>query len=160
LHFTTSEFLNDFASWSWATLGDEPLAELLAAVDPLDLVSIEQSREALVRIIGDYVGRMEYTPSVGFQKRFCFQSSTTLIYPVGRTAESVKAFAAAAKEAPAESLFYHLVVAPVLEGKRDDDFTIWLRAQGCDAAAAEVRRLSPYATDLYDLGRHIAEVLQ
>jgi hypothetical protein len=26
-------------------LGDEPLAELLAAVDPLDLVSIEQSRE-------------------------------------------------------------------------------------------------------------------
>jgi hypothetical protein len=160
LHFTTSEFLNDFASWSWTTLGDEPLAELLAAVDPLDLVSIEQSREALVRIIGDYVGRMEYTPSVGFKQRFCFQSSTTLIYPVGRTAESVRAFTAAVKEAPAESLFYHLVVAPVLEGKRDNDFTLWLRAQGCDVEADEVRRLSPYSTDLYDLGWRIAEVLQ
>jgi hypothetical protein len=160
LHFTTSEFVNDFASWSWTTLGDEPLAELLAAVDPLDLVSIQQSREALVRIIGDYVGRMEYTPSVGFRQRFCFQSSTTLIYPVGRTAESVRSFAAAAKEASAESLFYHLVVAPVLEGKRDNDFTIWLRAQGCDREADEVGRLSPYSTDLYGLGRRIAEVLQ
>jgi hypothetical protein len=160
MHFTTSEFLNDFASWAWTTLGDEPLAELLAAVDPLDLVSIEQAREALVRIIGDYVGRMEYTPSVGFKQRFCFQSSVTFIYPVGRTADTLRSFAAAAKEAPAQSIFYHFVVAPVLEGKRDNDFTIWLRAQGCDEAAEKVRRLSPYAIDLYGLGRRIAEVLQ
>jgi hypothetical protein len=160
LHFTTSEFVNDFASWAWTTLGDEPLAELLAAVDPLDLVSIEQSREALVRIIGDYVGRMEYTPSVGFKQRFCFQSSMTFIYPIGWTADDLRSFAAAAKEAPAESIFYHFVVAPVLEGKRDNDFTIWLRAQGCDDAAEKVRRLSPYSTDLYGLGRRIAEVLQ
>jgi len=160
MHFTTSDFVNDFASWSWTTLGDEPLAELLAAVDPLELVSIEQSREALVRIIGGYVGRMEHTPSVGFKQRFCFQSSVTFIYPVGRTAESVGAFAAAAKEAPAQSLFYHLVVAPVLEGKRDNDFTIWLRAQGCGAEAEAVGRLSPYSIDLHGLGRRIAEVLQ
>jgi hypothetical protein len=160
MHFTTSDFLNDFASWSWTTLGDEPLAELLAAVDPLDLVTIEQSREALVRIIGGYLGRMEHTPAVGFRQRFCFQSSVTFIYPAGRTAESVRSFAAAAKEAPAESLFYHLVVAPVLEGKRDNDFTIWLRAQGCSAEAEAVGRLSPYSTDLHGLGRRIAEVLQ
>jgi hypothetical protein len=159
-HFTTSEFLNDFASWAWGTLGDEPLAELLAAVDPLDLVSIEQSREALVRIIGDYVGRMEYTPSVGFKQRFCFQSSVTFIYPIGKTADNVQSFVAAAKEAPPESIFYHFVVAPVLEAKRDNDFTIWLRAQGCDAEAEKVRRLSPYATDLYGLGKRVAEVLE
>jgi hypothetical protein len=159
-HFTTSEFLNDFASWAWATLGDEPLAELLAAVDPLDLVSIEQSRKALVRIIGEYAGRMEHTPSVSFKQRFCFQSSLTFIYPIGRTADSVPSFVAAAKQAPPESIFYHFVVAPVLEAKRDNDFTIWLRAQGCDAEAEKVRRLSPYATDLYGLGKRVAEVLQ
>jgi hypothetical protein len=160
LHFTISEFKNDFASWVWTTLGDEPLAELLAAVDPLDLVSIVESRQALTRAISDYVGRMEYTPSVGFKQRFCFQSSMTFIYPIGRAAESVRAFAVAAREASAESLFYHFVVAPVLEGKRDNDFTIWLRAQGCDAAAEEVRRLSPYSIDLWDLGRRIGEILQ
>jgi len=159
-HFTTSEFLNDFATWAWATLGDEPLAELLAAVDPLDLVSIEQSREALVRIIGEYVGRMEYTPSVGFKQRFCFQSSVTFIYPIGKTADSVQSLVAAAEDAPPESIFYHFVVAPVLEAKRDNDFTIWLRAQGCDAEAEKVRRLSPYATDLYALGKRVAEVLE
>ncbi len=159
-HFTTSEFLNDFASWAWTTLGDEPLAELLAAVDPLDLVSIEQSREALVRIIGEYVGRMEYTPSVSFKQRFCFQSSVTFIYPIGKTADSVQSFVAAAKAAPPESIFYHFVVAPVLEAKPDNDFTIWLRAQGCDAEAERVRRLSPYATDLYGLGKRVAEVLE
>jgi hypothetical protein len=160
LHFTISEFKNDFASWAWTTLGDEPLAELLAAVDPLDLVSIEQAREALVRTIREYVGRMEYTPSVGFKQRFCFQSSTTFIYPVGRTADSIRSFATTAKDAPAESIFYHFVVAPVLEGKADNDFTLWLRAQGCDAAAEEVRRLSPYSIDLYALGGRIAEILQ
>jgi hypothetical protein len=160
MHFTTSEFLNDFASWAWTTLGDEPLAELLAAVDPLDLVSIEQTREAFVRIIGDYVGRMEYTPSVSFKQRFCFQSSTTFIYPIGTTASSVKSFVAAATEAPAESIFYHFVVAPLLEGKRDNDFTIWLRAQGHHEEAERVRRLSPYSTDLYSLGRRIGEVLR
>jgi hypothetical protein len=160
LHFTVSEFKNDFASWTWTTLGDEPLAELLAAVDPLDLVAIEQAREALVRTVGDYVGRMEYTPSVGFKQRFCFQSSMTFIYPIGITADSVRSFAAAAREAPAESIFYHFVIAPLLEGKRDNDFTIWLRAQGLDAAAEEVRRLSPYSIDLWELGRRTAEILQ
>ena len=160
MHFTTSDFLNDFASWAWMTLGDEPLAELLVAVDPLDLSTIEHSRETLIRIIGDYVGRMEYTPSVSFKRRFCFQSSLTFIYPPGRAADSLKSFAAAAKQAPAESIFYHFVVAPVLEGKRDNDFTIWLRAQGHDTAAERVRRLSPYSTDLYGLGRRIAEVLE
>jgi len=39
-------------------------------------------------------------------------------------------------------------------------FTIWLRAQGCDAEAEKVRRLSPYATDLYQLGKRVAEVLE
>jgi hypothetical protein len=160
LHFTTSDFKNDFASWAWATLGDEPLAELLAAVDPLELGSIEKARQALVWTIVGYIGRMEYTPSVSFRQRFCFQSSRTFVYPIGKRADDVKAFAAVVKDAPAESLFYHLVVAPVLEGKRDDDFTIWLRAQGRDAQAAEVRRLSPYAIDLFDLGRRIAEILQ
>jgi hypothetical protein len=160
LHFTISEFKNDFASWTWTTLGDEPLAELLAAVDPLDLVSIEQTREALVRTIGRYVGGMEYTPSVGFKQRFCFQSSVTFIYPIGSRAESVRSFAAAVREAPAESIFYHFVVAPVLERKPENDFSIWLRAHGCDAAADEVRRLSPYSVDLFSLGRRIAEVLQ
>jgi hypothetical protein len=160
MHFTTSEFLNDFASWVWTTLGDEPLAELLAAVDPLDLLSVEQAREALVRIIGDYVGRMEYTPSVGFKQRFCFQSALTFIYPIGNTATDLSSFVAAAREAPAESIFYHVVVAPLLEGKRDNDFTIWLRAHGWDAEADRVRRLSPYSTDLYSLGMRIAEVLR
>ena len=160
MHFTISEFKNDFASWAWTTLGDEPLAELLAAVDPLDLVSIEQSRDALVRTIGGYVGRMEYTPSVGFRQRFCFQSAMTFIYPIGATADSVRSFAATAREAPAESIFYHFVVAPVLEAKGDNDFSIWLRAQGCAAEADEVHRLSPYSTDLFGLGKRIAEVLQ
>jgi hypothetical protein len=160
MHFTTSEFLNDFASWAWTTLGDEPLAELLAAVDPLDLVSIEQTREALGRIIADYVGRMEYTPSVSFKQRFCFQSSMTFIYPIGRTASDPRSFAAAAKEAPAESIFYHFVVAPLLERKRDNDFTIWLRASGCHEEAERVRRLSLYSTDLYSLGQRVAEVLR
>ncbi|HEY3450415.1 MAG TPA: DUF5752 family protein [Myxococcales bacterium] len=159
-HFATCEFLNDFASWALETLGDEPLAELLAAVDPLELTSIEQARGALVRTIGGYVGRMEFTPAVGFKQRFCFQDSLSFVYPTGRTAGSIKSLAAEAKEAPPQSLFYHFVVAPLLEGKRDNDFTAWLFEQGHDKAAERVRRLSPYSTDLYRLGQRVGEILQ
>lgn len=157
-HFTRSEFLNDFASWARTTLGDEPLAELLAAIDPLDLTSLGEARQALVQTIGDYIGRMEFTPSVSFRQRFCFQDSLSFIYPTGRTASTLKTFVAEAKEAPADSIFYHFVVAPLLEGKRDNDFTIWLFEQGYDQAAEKVRRLSPYSTDLYSMGQRIGEI--
>jgi len=159
-HFTTSEFLNDFARWTRDTLGDEPLAELLAAVDPLEIASIEHARKTLVRTIGDYLGRMEYTPSVSFRRRFCFQDAQSFIYPTGVTADTLGAFAAAARKAPAQSIFYHVVVAPLLEGKRDNDFVLWLRAEGYDKAAARIERLSPYSTDLYSLGCRIGDLLQ
>jgi hypothetical protein len=159
-HFTTSEFLNDFAQWTRTTLADEPLAELLAAVDPLEFTSLRQARERLVRTIGDYIGRMAFTPSVSFKQRFCFQQAVSFIYPTGVTADGLGGFAAAVRAAPAESVFYHFVVAPLLEEKGDNDFSIWLRAQGYDEAAGRVRRLSPYSTDLFTLGERVAELLR
>ena len=159
-HFTTSEFLNDFAHWTRATLADEPLAELLAAVDPLEFTSLRQARERLVRTIGEYVGRMAFTPSVSFKQRFCFQDAVSFIYPTGVNADGLRSFAAAVRTAPAESIFYHFVVAPLLEEKGDNDFSIWLQAQGHDEAAARVRRLSPYSIDLFTFGRRVGDLLQ
>jgi hypothetical protein len=159
-HFTTSEFLNDFAQWTQTTLGDEPLAELLAAVDPLEFTSLRQARERLVRTIGEYVGRMEFTPSVGFRQRFCFQEAVSFIYPTGAIADGLRSFATAVRAAPAECIFYHFVVAPLLEKKAENDFSIWLQALGYGEAAARVRRLSPYSTDLFNMGNRIAELLQ
>ncbi len=159
-HFTTSEFLNDFAQWTRMTLADEPLAELLAAVDPLEFTSIRQARERLVRTIGEYVGRMAFTPSVGFKQRFCFQEAASFIYPTGARADGLGSFVEAVRAAPAESVFYHFVVAPLLEGKADNDFSIWLEAQGYADAAARVRSLSPYSTDLFTLGQRTAELLR
>jgi hypothetical protein len=159
-HFTTSEFLNDFAQWTRTTLADEPLAELLAAVDPLELTSLRQARERLVRTIGEYTGRMTLTPSVGFKQRFCFQEAASFIYPTGVSADGLRSFGDAVRAAPAESVFYHFVVAPLLEGKGDNDFSIWLEARGHAAAAAAVRRLSPYSVDLFTLGERTAELLR
>ena len=159
-HFTTSEFLNDFAQWTRTTLADEPLAELLAAVDPLEFTSLRQARQRLAGTIGEYVGRMAFTPSVGFRQRFCFQQAVSFIYPTGVSADGLRSFAAAVRAAPAESVYYHFVVAPLLEEKGDNDFSIWLRAEGHDAAAARVRRLSPYSTDLFTFGRRVGDLLQ
>jgi hypothetical protein len=159
-HFTTSEFLNDFAQWTRTTLADEALAELLAAVDPLELTSLRQARERLVATLGEYVGRMAFTPSVSFKQRFCFQEAESFIYPTGASADGLAAFAREMRAAPAESVFYHFVVAPLLEKKGDNDFSIWLEAQGHGEAAARVRRLSPYSTDLYALGDRIGDLLQ
>ncbi len=158
-HFLTSEFLNDFAHWTRTALADEQLAELLAAVDPLEFTSLRQARERLVRTIGEYIGRMEHTPSVGFKQRFCFQEAVSFVYPTGAIADGLGSFAEAVREVPAESIYYHFVVAPLLEKKGDNDFSIWLQALGQDEAAARVRRLSPYSTDLFTLGNRIADLL-
>jgi hypothetical protein len=159
-HFTTSEFLNDFARWTRTTLADEPLSELLAAIDPLEFGSVRQARETLVRTIGDYVGRMELTPAVSFKQRFCFQDAQSFITPTGVVAADLPSFARAVREAPPESVFYHFVVAPLLEKKRDNDFSIWLQARGDNRAAERVRRLSPYSTDLFTFGSRVADLLQ
>lgn len=159
-HFTTSEFLNDFARWTSTTLADEPLAELLAAVDPLECRTLGEARRRLVRTIGEYVGRMEHTPAVSYRQRFCFQEAQSFVYPTGVTADGLQSFTAAVREAPAESVFYHFLAAPLLEGKGDNDFSLWLEAGGHDRAAERVRRLSPYATDLFGMGERIGAVVR
>jgi hypothetical protein len=159
-HFMTSEFTNDFARWVWVTLGDEPLAEQLAAVDPLEFGSIHEARERLIGIIGDYLGRSEHSHSVGAKQRFYFQEGQSFVYPAGLSADTVNAFGEAVRKAPADSVFHHFVVAPLRLGARDNDFSRWLeKEQGMDKAAARIRALSPYETDLFKLGERIAELL-
>jgi hypothetical protein len=159
-HFMTAQFMNDFARWTWEALRDEPLAEQLAAVDPLEFVSIHEARQRLIQLIDVYLGRNELTPSVGIRARFHFLESQSFIFPNGLVADSLPMFGRMVRKAPAESVFHHFVAAPLRLGKKDNDFSHWLdEEQGAQHAAERVRQLSPYSTDLYRLGERIAELL-
>ena len=160
-HFMTSEFMNDFARWVWVTLGDEPLAEQLAEVDPLAFSSMHEARERLVSTLASYLGQAEHTPSVGPRERFYFLEGQNFLFPTGLSADSVASFGIAVRKAPAESLFHHFVVAPLRLGRPDNDFSAWLVSeQGAEKAAARIRALSPYSVDLFKLGDAIADLVQ
>jgi hypothetical protein len=158
-HFMTSEIMNDFARWTWATLGDEPLAEQLASVDPLTVTSIHEVRERLVHAIEGYLGRTEYASAVDPTARFYFIDGQSFLFPTGLSSDSIGSFAEAVRRAPVESIFHHFVAAPLRLGKRDNDFSQWLEfEQGASRAAQRIRELSPYSTDLFGLGERIAEL--
>lgn len=160
-HFMTSELMNDFARWVWVTLDDEPLAERLAEVDPLSFTSMREGRERLVSTIDSYLGSNEHPPSVGPREHFFFLEGQSFLFPTGLSADSVSSFAIAVRKAPAESIFYHFVVAPLRLGRADNDFSAWLEGeQGADKAAARIRGLSPYSVDLFTLGDAIADLVQ
>ncbi len=159
-HFLTSEIINDFARWVWVTLGDEPLAEQLAAVDPFEFVKIHDARTRLISLIGDYLGQADYGHAVGARQRFYFQEGQSFTFPTGQVVSSADQFREEVRKAPAESIFYHFVVAPLRLGTKDNDFSSWLSSElGLDKAAARIRALSPYETDLFKLGGKIAELL-
>jgi hypothetical protein len=160
-HFMTSEQMNDFARWVWNTLDDEPLAERLAELDPLGFTSMREARERLISTIDGYLGRTEHPPSVGPRARFFFLEGQSFLFPTGLSADSVSSFAVAVRQAPAESIFHHFVVAPLRLGRADNDFSAWLAdEQGADKAAARIRALSPYSVDLFNLGSAIADLVQ
>lgn len=159
-HFMTSELMNDFARWAWGTLGDEPLAEQLAAVDPLEFTSLREARARLVSVIGDWMGQTDHVHAVGAKQRFYFVEGQSFVYPTGERADSVRSLADAVRRAPAESIFHHFVAAPLRLGRRDNDFSHWLETeQGATHAAERIRQLSPYQTDLFQLGETIAQLL-
>ncbi len=157
-HFTASEYMNDFARWTWYTLHERPLAEKLAAVDPTAFATVAEARLALAQVLEQEVGRTEFIPRVTEELRFHFQEAQTFVFPTGIEAHDPRDFAGRVMQVPPDVIFHHFVMAPQRLGRRENDFSAWMRAIGAEDLARRLEALSPYAGDLFALRQRISDL--
>jgi hypothetical protein len=160
-HFTTAEFMNDFARWAWVTLREEALAEKLATVDPMDFTSVGDARNQLIHLLNEFVGQTEFVQRVRPSERFYFLEAQSFVYPIGVPVSGLHEMRDRLRTVGPDAIFYHFVAAPLRLGQRDNDFSIWLEKElGETQRAAQIRTLSPYKTDLPALRAEIAQLLE
>jgi hypothetical protein len=157
-HYMASEYMNDFARWTWNTLHEPILAEKLAAIDPAAYTNIADARNALAQVLTEQLGHTEFIPHVLPTQRFYFCEAQTFIFPVGIEATNPRDFAEQVTRVPPDVIFHHFVAAPIRLGMRENDFSAWFRTQGAEDLAARLEKLSPYEGDLYALRTRIAEI--
>ncbi|RMG55911.1 MAG: hypothetical protein D6723_01690 [Acidobacteria bacterium] len=160
-HFTTSDYMNDFARWVWTYLNQPALAEKLASVDPWEFTSVRDVREKLLAYLEPYVGEMETFMRVPERDEFQFIELRSLAFPTGLTAIDLPSFRDCLRQVGHGSLFYHLIEARLRLGRRSNDFSEWL--SDClkeDALAERINNLSPYAYNLWQLRSKIIELVE
>lgn len=159
-HFTTAEFLNDFARWVWRVLHEETLAERLAALDPLDFCSLADARHRLIGEVERYLGEAEFVQHVSREATFHFLDAQMFVFSTGVQAADLMEFAQKIRTVGADSIFHHVVSAPLRLGQRDNDFSCWMAHEcGRPELAERLRAISPYTEDLFQLRDCIADLV-
>jgi hypothetical protein len=159
-HFTTSDYMNDFARWAWGALEQHALAEKLAAVNPMEFRSVRQVRDRLISIVRRYVGDAEVFLRVPQHRAFYFLELRSFVVPTGTVAKDLKEFIRCVKTLSRGSLFYHIIEARIRLGRATNDFSIWLEKLGETELAQEIERLNPYVYSLEELKTQITEIVR
>lgn len=160
-HFTTSEFMNDFAAWAGKTMGEERLAERLSVIDPLQFASVAEARERIIQVVGEAVGGAEQVARVGRDRAFFFQEVQSFAFDTGQLARDLPEFARVVRAVQPDVVFHHLIESRLRLFGGENDFSAWLEMDaGRPDIAEAVRQLSPYVHNLRQMGTEIAEAVE
>jgi len=160
-HFTTSEYMNDFARWIWINANQPVLAEKMAALDPLGFKSIREARLRMINMIEEYVGEGETLYRVPAGKEFHFLELKSFIIPTGQEANDLKSFLRGLRNSGRGTYFYHLIEAPIRLQKNYNDFSEWLTTSLEETELAqEIATLNPYVYNLWEIKKLIIECVK
>ncbi len=158
-HFETPVVYSDFARWVGDALREDALAEKLATIDMLSFTSIRQIRNAIIRMIEDYLrtihGRSRECPP-GEEFHFC--KTKSFVTALGITASDVADFFSKLAAITNNSLYFHLVGARLRLEVPTNDFSRWLAGCGRMDLAKGIEALDPYACSLDELKADIIEL--
>lgn len=158
--FDDTEFHNDFAAWARHALGDEPLAERLAVIDPADFADLEALRTEVVEVVEE---RLDESDGL-FTRRdrqFHFRRCQTVVFDTTQRIAGPRQLAEAVPSMSLGSIYYHVIDARRREPVRMDDFRTWLRQWGRehDALCERLAAVDPYFSSLADLRGEVAAVM-
>ncbi len=142
-HFTTSDYMHDFARWAMVSLNAPPLAERLAHVDPTDYDSLRAAREKMLGYVRGFLGEAGAWFNLRASAPFYFLEQESFIFRTGHRAVSLREFRDCLREVGRNSIYYHLVEARLRLGRDDNDFSVWLEtALGEKDLADAFRRIN------------------
>lgn len=160
-HQVTPEPSNDFAVWVGGSLGDEVLAEQLAAIDVFGFPSVASLRARLVYILEESLARRDQQREVEPGRAFYFMKSVSVIMPGIYVAHDLREFAEVLRKVTPGSLYFHVFESRLRLGKSTNDFSIWLNEGLEEAELAEaVARLDPYAYTLEGLRSALIQLVE
>ncbi len=143
--FLSPEPPNDFAYWVSTILLEERLGEELAAVDVLRFSTIRELRDALVRVIEDFLENATHLRVAPPGEEFHFMQSVSFVLPTETKAADLNEFRDALEKISLNSIAYHMFDARLRLEQNDNDFSKWLEHDlGEVELAAALRRLDPY----------------
>ncbi|MBA7609450.1 hypothetical protein ES703_16641 [subsurface metagenome] len=160
-HFTTTDYMNDFAQWVWGGARQKTLGEKLASFDPLEFTRLRDARARLIEIVDAYVGETEYFLRVSEEQAFYFLCMKSFVYPLGVQASSLPELMQALRVVSPQSIFYHLIESRLRLREPSNDLSDWLKTQlDMPDLAATINTFSPYEYNLEELRNKIIAVVQ
>ncbi len=155
------EYTNEFAEWAGESIEERALAEKFTNLDPYELPSIGALREALTRIIREYLESNPEPRSVAPGNEFYFNETLTMIFNTPRRARNLAEFLIALRYLEPGSLYFHFYEARNRSRDRANDFSHWIRdAVGKEALAAEIDRIDPFMFGLEGLRSQIVDLVE
>lgn len=144
-HFLMPTPVSEFARWVSEVLDYKDLGEVLSVVDPCQCASLEEFRQRLLALMGEYLATHADGRRAPPGQEFFFMKSRLFIFPTGQVARTLRELADALKEVTANSLYFHLFEARLRLGRPTNDFSAWIeRYYGDTALAGRIQLLDPY----------------
>jgi hypothetical protein len=154
------EYNNDFAHWAGESLEERALSEYFSNVDPFLFKEISKLREALLKVIDDYLKEFPEPRETAPGSEFYFNEAVTLLFPVGLRVNNLAEFLIAIKYIDLPSLYYHFYEARIRLGSGADDISRWVgSALGKADLAEKIRTIDPLMHTLEGMREHLLELV-
>jgi hypothetical protein len=160
-HFIRQGFSNDFAHWALSACNEPALGERLAGVDVREFTSLEDLRQDLVNILGEYINQK---PDVGTRmahEPFYFCVADIVVLPTSFAPDTLPGFVDGLRQVSVHSIHHHFIEARLRLKLMSNDFSQWLleEMQLPDAARA-VNRIDIYTSTMENVRQQIIHIVE
>jgi len=155
------EYNNDFAHWAGENLEERALSEYFSNVDPFSFKDVADLRQALLKVIDDYLERFPEPREVMPGNEFYFNEAIILVFPAQLRASNLAEFSIAIKYIDAPSVYYHFYEGKMRLRSGIDDFSRWIEdGLGRKELAAKIRGIDPLMHTLDGVREHVTLMVE
>ncbi len=151
---------NDFAGWVDTVIGDAPVAERLANLNPFRSVELSVVRREISIILAERLQQNGPGRQAPPGEEFIFCQPRLIGFSTGRRAYTPAEFLEILRTVDSDSIGYHLFAPKTAPGRRDNDFAAWFRYLGYEALAQQLDEFDPYLNSLEDNRAYLIELIE
>jgi hypothetical protein len=160
-HYLSEGFTNDFAQWAFSACNEVGLAERLAAVDVREYTSIKALRDALVKIVEEYLEANPRARERSAFEPFYFCASDTVVIPTPFVARNLSEFCDGLRRLSLHGIHYHFIEARLRLKLNSNDFSLWLENElDLGALADRINRIDIYTATLQGVRQRILKIIE